>query len=114
MASSRIGCRVAAATFFLVIPITSFAQQDQGTPEQREACTPDAMAVRRLSARSTERRGLPSRRRAAAEPALLRRLLPAAGGRAVTGADAGSAAAEGVAQQTSTATAAAGRRGLTG
>jgi hypothetical protein len=45
MASSRIGCRLAAATFFLVVPIASYAQQDQGTPEQREACTPDAMRL---------------------------------------------------------------------
>jgi hypothetical protein len=45
MASFRICCRLAAATFFLVIPIASFAQSDQGTPEQREACTPDAMRL---------------------------------------------------------------------
>jgi hypothetical protein len=45
MASSRIGCRLAAATFFLTIPIASFAQENQGTPEQREACTPDAMRL---------------------------------------------------------------------
>jgi hypothetical protein len=45
MASSRIGCRLAAAAFFFAIPIASFAQQDQGTPEQREACTPDAMRL---------------------------------------------------------------------
>ena len=45
MASFRIRRRLAAAAFFLVIPATSFAQQDQGTPEQREACTPDAMRL---------------------------------------------------------------------
>lgn len=45
MASSRIRRRLAAAAFFLVIPATSFAQSDQGTPEQREACTPDAMRL---------------------------------------------------------------------
>jgi hypothetical protein len=45
MASSRIRGRLAAAVFFLVIPATSFAQSDQGTPEQREACTPDAMRL---------------------------------------------------------------------
>ncbi|SDP35896.1 hypothetical protein [Afipia sp. GAS231] len=45
MASSRICCGLAAATFFLVIPISSFAQSNQGTPEQREACTPDAMRL---------------------------------------------------------------------
>jgi hypothetical protein len=45
MASFRIRCRLAAAAFFLVIPIASFAQSDQGTPEQREACTPDAMRL---------------------------------------------------------------------
>ncbi|WP_244525047.1 MULTISPECIES: hypothetical protein [Bradyrhizobium] len=26
-------------------PIASFAQENQGTPEQREACTPDAMRL---------------------------------------------------------------------
>jgi hypothetical protein len=45
MASFRICCRLAAATFFLTIPIASFAQENQGTPEQREACTPDAMRL---------------------------------------------------------------------
>jgi hypothetical protein len=45
MASCRIRCGLAAATFFLVIPIASFAQENQGTPEQREACTPDAMRL---------------------------------------------------------------------
>lgn len=45
MASFRIRRSLAAATFFLVIPATSFAQQDRGTPEQREACTPDAMRL---------------------------------------------------------------------
>lgn len=45
MASSRICCRLAAAAFFLVIPTACFAQEDQGTPEQREACTPDAMRL---------------------------------------------------------------------
>jgi hypothetical protein len=45
MASFRIcGC-LAAAAFFLVIPTASFAQENQGTPEQREACTPDAMRL---------------------------------------------------------------------
>ena len=45
MASFRIRRSLAAAAFFLVTPATSFAQQDQGTPEQREACTPDAMRL---------------------------------------------------------------------
>jgi hypothetical protein len=45
MTSFRIRGRLAAAAFFLVIPTASFAQQDQGTPEQREACTPDAMRL---------------------------------------------------------------------
>jgi hypothetical protein len=45
MASSRIRRRLAAALFFLAIPTASFAQSDQGTPEQREACTPDAMRL---------------------------------------------------------------------
>lgn len=45
MASSRIRRRLAAAAFFLVIPAASFAQEDRGTPEQREACTPDAMRL---------------------------------------------------------------------
>jgi hypothetical protein len=45
MASSRIRRRLAAAAFFLVIPIAAFAQSDQGTAEQREACTPDAMRL---------------------------------------------------------------------
>jgi hypothetical protein len=45
MASCRIRRRLAVATFFLVIPIACFAQSNQGTPEQREACTPDAMRL---------------------------------------------------------------------
>jgi hypothetical protein len=45
MASFSIRGRLAATAFFLVIPTASFAQQDQGTPEQREACTPDAMRL---------------------------------------------------------------------
>jgi hypothetical protein len=45
MPSFRICCRLAAATFFFVIPTASFAQEDRGTPEQREACTPDAMRL---------------------------------------------------------------------
>jgi hypothetical protein len=45
MASFRTCGRLAAAAFFLVIPIASFAQENQGTPEQREACTPDAMRL---------------------------------------------------------------------
>src|SRR3979409_369756 len=45
MTSFRIRGRLASAAFFLVIPTASFAQQDQGTPEQREACTPDAMRL---------------------------------------------------------------------
>jgi hypothetical protein len=45
MASCRICRRLAAAAFLLVIPIASFAQENQGTPEQREACTPDAMRL---------------------------------------------------------------------
>jgi hypothetical protein len=45
MPSFRTRCRLAAATFFLVIPTASFGQEDRGTPEQREACTPDAMRL---------------------------------------------------------------------
>lgn len=45
MASCRIRRRLAAAAFLLVIPSASFAQENQGTPEQREACTPDAMRL---------------------------------------------------------------------
>jgi hypothetical protein len=45
MASCRIRRRLAVASFFLVIPIASFAQENRGTPEQREACTPDAMRL---------------------------------------------------------------------
>jgi hypothetical protein len=39
MASYRICCGIAGAAFFLVLPTFAFAQ---GTPQQREACTPDA------------------------------------------------------------------------
>ena len=45
MASFRIQRRLAAAALFLVIPTASFAQENRGTPEQREACTPDAMRL---------------------------------------------------------------------
>ena len=45
MASFRIRSRLAAAAVFLVIPTAAFAQEDRGTPEQREACTPDAMRL---------------------------------------------------------------------
>ncbi|MEO8318339.1 MAG: hypothetical protein ABI561_08455 [Bradyrhizobium sp.] len=45
MASFRIHRRLTAAALFLVIPIAAFAQEDRGTPEQREACTPDAMRL---------------------------------------------------------------------
>jgi hypothetical protein len=45
MASFRIHRRLAAAALFLVIPMAAFAQEDRGTPEQREACTPDAMRL---------------------------------------------------------------------
>lgn len=45
MASFRTGCGLAAVAWLLTIPVVSFAQQDQGTPEQREACTPDAMRL---------------------------------------------------------------------
>jgi len=45
MALFRIGRGLTAAAFLFAIPAISFAQQDQGTPEQREACTPDAMRL---------------------------------------------------------------------
>ncbi len=45
MPASGIGCRLAVAAVLLAIPSVSFPQQDQGTPEQREACTPDAMRL---------------------------------------------------------------------
>jgi hypothetical protein len=42
MASYRICCGIAGAAFFLVLPTFAFAQ---GTPQQREACTPDAFRL---------------------------------------------------------------------
>jgi hypothetical protein len=45
MASCRISRRLAAAAFLLAIPTATLAQEDRGTPEQREAFTPDAMRL---------------------------------------------------------------------
>jgi hypothetical protein len=45
MASFRTRFGLTAAAFFVAIPATGFAQEDRGTPEQREACTPDAMRL---------------------------------------------------------------------
>ncbi|WMT71888.1 hypothetical protein NL528_27895 [Bradyrhizobium sp. Ash2021] len=42
MASYRICCGIAAAAFLLLLPAFVFAQ---GTPQQREACTPDAFRL---------------------------------------------------------------------
>jgi len=42
MAWCRIGCGAAVAGFLLVLPTLAFAQ---GTPQQREACTPDAFRL---------------------------------------------------------------------
>jgi hypothetical protein len=45
MASCRISRRLAAAAFLLAIPTATLAQEDRGTPEQREAFTPDALRL---------------------------------------------------------------------
>ena len=42
MASYRICCGIAGAAFLLVLPTFALAQ---GTPQEREACTPDAFRL---------------------------------------------------------------------